>query len=55
MRTYRLVSRLWFIVAVMHSVLLVCDIMTGRPTFEQEALMMLALVLAKNDVMSERR
>lgn len=55
MRTYRLVSWLWFIVAVMHSVLLVYDIMTGTPTFEQEALMMLALVLAKNDAMSERR
>ena len=55
MRTYRLVSRLWLIAAVMHLVLLVCDIMTGRPTFEQEALMMLALVLAKVDAPDWRR
>lgn len=44
---------LWWIVAALHSVLLVCDIMTGNPTFEHEALMMLALVLVKIDVMSE--
>lgn len=54
MRTYRLAPWLWFIVAVLHSVLLVCGIMAGTPTFEHEALMMLALVLAKVDVMSER-
>lgn len=40
---------LWWIVAALHSVLLVCDIMTGTPTFEHQALMMLALVLVKLD------
>ena len=44
---------LWWIVAALISVLLVCDIMTGTPTFEHDALMMLALVLAKIDVMNE--
>jgi hypothetical protein len=54
MRTYRLAPWLWYIVAALHSVLLVCDIMAGTPTFEHEALMMLALVLARVDVMSGR-
>ncbi len=47
MRTYRLAPWLWLIVAVLNLVLLVRDIMAGTPTFEHEALMMLALVLAK--------
>lgn len=42
---------LWWIVAALHLVSLVCDIMTGTPTFEHEALMMLALALAKLDAM----
>lgn len=54
MRTYRLVPWLWLIVAALNLVLLVRDIMAGTPTFEHEALMMLALVLARIDVMSER-
>ena len=44
---------LWWIVVALYLVLLVCDIMTGTPTFEHEALMMLALVLAKIDAMNE--
>ena len=54
MRTHRLVSWLWLIVAALNLVLLVRDIMAGTPTFEHEALMMLALVLARIAVMSER-
>ena len=42
---------LWWIVAALHTVMLVGDIMAGTPTFEHEALMMLALVLAKLDAM----
>lgn len=48
-----MIRSLWWIVAALHSVLLVCDIMTGTPTFEHEALMMLALVLVKIDAMNE--
>lgn len=44
---------LWWIVAALHTVMLVGDIMTGMPTFEHEALMMLALVLVKIDAMNE--
>ena len=44
---------LWWIVAALQSVMLVCDIMTGAPTFEHEALMMIALVLVKIDAMYE--
>ena len=40
---------LWWIVAALHAVVLVGDIMAGTPTFKHEALMMLALVLAKLD------
>lgn len=40
---------LWLIVAALHAVLLVGDIMAGAPTFEHRVLMMLALVLAKLD------
>ncbi len=49
-----MIRRLWWIVATLNLVLLVCDIATGAPTFEHEALMMLALVLAKIDVANER-
>ena len=42
---------LWLIVAALHLVMLVGDIMTGAPAFEHEALMMLALVLAEFDAM----
>lgn len=42
---------LWLIVAALNLVSLVCDIMAGTPTFEHEAQMMLALVLAKIDAM----
>lgn len=42
---------LWIIIAVLHLVSLVGDIMAGAPTFEHEALMMLALALAKLDAM----
>ncbi len=44
---------LWWIVAALHAVMLVGDIMAGAPTFEHEALMMLALVLVKIDAMNE--
>lgn len=44
---------LWWIVAALHTVSLVVDIATGAPTFEHEALMMLALVLAKLDMMED--
>ena len=44
---------LWWFVAALHSVMLACDIMTGAPTFEHEAIMMLALVLVKIDAMNE--
>lgn len=54
MRTYRLVPWLWLIVAALNLVLLVRDIMAGAPSHEHEALMMLALVLARIAVMSER-
>lgn len=54
MRTYRLVPWLWLIVAALNLVLLVRDIMAGAPSHEHEALMMLALVLAKIDVANER-
>ena len=40
-------SWLWYIVSALHAVSLVSDIMNGAPTFEHEALMLLALVLAK--------
>ena len=40
-------SLLWYIVAALHTVSLVIDIATGAPTFEHEALMLLALLLAK--------
>ena len=53
-RRKTMIRRLWFIVAALNSVLLVCDIMAGTPTFEHEMLMMLALVLAKIDVANER-
>ena len=46
---------LWWIVAALHTVALVIDIATGAPTFEHEVMMMLALVLAKLDMMEERR
>lgn len=42
---------LWAISAALHLVSLVVAIMTGAPTFEHEALMMLALVLVKVDAM----
>lgn len=44
---------LWWIVAALHSVMLVCDLSSGTPTFEHEALMMLALVLVKIDAINE--
>lgn len=44
---------LWWIVATLRSVMLVCDIMTGAPAFEDGALMMLALILAKLDATNE--
>lgn len=50
-----MIRSLWWIVAALHTVSLVVDIATGAPTFEHEALMMLALVLAKLDMMEERR
>ena len=40
---------LWALSAALHLVSLVVAIMTGASTFEHEALMMLALVLAKLD------
>ena len=40
---------LWVIAAALNLVLFVADILTGAPTFEHEALMMLALALAKLD------
>ena len=46
---------LWLIVAALNSAMLVGDIMAGAPTFEHEAMMMLALVLVKLDEMSEER
>lgn len=48
-----MIRRLWWIVAALQAALLVCDIMTGAPTFEHEALMMLALALVKIDEMNE--
>ena len=45
---------LWWIVAALHAVMLVGDIMTGAPAFEHESLMMLALVLAKADMSDGR-
>lgn len=44
---------LWWIVAALHTAMLAGDIMAGSPTFEHEALMMLALVLVKIDAMNE--
>lgn len=42
---------LWLIVAVLQSVMLVRDIMTGVPASEHAALLMLALVFLKLDTM----
>ena len=39
---------------MLHLALLVGDIMTGAPTFEHEAMMMIALALAKLDAMEWR-
>lgn len=48
-------SLLWYIAAALHAVSLVSDIVNGAPTFEHEALMLLALVLAKVDTPDWRR
>ena len=40
-------SLLWYIVSALHAVSLVSDIVNGAPSHEHEALMLLALVLAK--------
>ncbi len=40
-------SLLWYIVAALHAVSLVSDIVNGAPSLEHEALMLLALLLAK--------
>ena len=45
---------LWWIVAALHTFSLVEDIMTGAPTFEHEALMLIAPVLARFDALDER-
>lgn len=42
-----MVSLLWYIVAALNAVSLASDIMNGALAFEHEALMMLALLLAK--------
>lgn len=49
-----MISWLWYIVSVLYMVLLVVDIINGAPTFEREALMLLALVLAKVDAPDRR-
>lgn len=50
-----MISWLWYIAAALHAVSLASDIMNGAPTFEREALMLLALVLAKVDAPDRRR
>lgn len=45
---------LWWVVSALYTVLLVCDVATGAPTFEHEVMMMLALVLAKLELIEER-
>lgn len=51
----RLLFQPWCVVAALHTVSLVVDIATGAPTFEHEALMMLALVLAKLEMIDRMR
>ena len=48
-------SLLWYIVAALHAVSLVSDIVNGAPSLEHEALMLLALVLAKIDALDQCR
>lgn len=48
-------SLLWYIVAALHAVSLVSDIANGAPSLEHEALMLLALLLAKVDAPDYRR
>lgn len=50
-----MISWLWYIVSALYMVSLVVDIMNGAPSFEHEALMLLALVLAKVDAPDWRR
>lgn len=53
-----MISLLWYIVAAVHMVSLVEDIMNGAPSLEHETLMLLALLYAKfyeNDWMGGSR
>ena len=50
-----MISLLWYIVSALYAVSLVADILNDAPTFESEALMLLALVLAKVDAPDRRR
>ena len=51
----RSLFKLWFVVAALQAVSLVANIATGAPTLEHEVMMMLALVLAKLEMMEGRR
>ena len=51
----RLLFKLWWVVAALHAVSLVVNIATGAPTLEHEVMMMLALVLAKLEMIEERQ
>lgn len=43
---------LWWIVAALHSVMLVCDLSSGTPTFEHEALNVLVDYFGAKEVSS---
>lgn len=51
----RSLFKLWWVVAALHAVSLVVNIAAGAPTLEHEVMMMLALVLAKLEMMKEGR